>query len=232
MVHPTQGILVAESRPEICDLVVRILDGTEGLSVRGCVGELNETLAAIEAFGPEALVFGSCRGSGSETESLRGIREARPKLPVILFSPLFTPGAPAVREALALGGCTRLPCTAARYAPGTLPQLVQGSLAPWIQKVVLKPDGRQLASAAAKNFMHLEVPSPEDVRFVRELIRQRTAIALDKGREFLVHVRLAPLAKSRDFNSISELVSELRAQPFGRLHKDVIDAIEEEDAKL
>jgi chemotaxis protein methyltransferase CheR len=213
---------VAESRPEIRDLVVRILDGTDGLSVRGCVGELNETLAAIEAFGPEALVFGSCGAAGSETEALRGIRQARPELPVVLFSPLFTPGTPAVRAALALGGCTRLPCRAARYAPSTLPQLVQGSLAPWIRKVVLKPDGPQ---ATPKNFLHLEVPSEEDVRFVRDLIRQRTAIALDTGREFLVHVRLAPLARNRGFLSISQLVSELRANQFGGLHKDVIDAM-------
>jgi len=225
LVHSSQGVLVAESRPEIRELVVRILDRTKGLRVRGCVGELDETLAAIEAFGPEALVFGSCRETGSETEALRGIREARPKLPVVLFSPLFAPGTPAVREAVALGGCTRLPCTAARYAPGTLSQLVQGSLAPWIQNVVLKSGRSPVTSTAAGSFLHLEVPSEEDRRFVRDLIRQRTAIALDVRREFLVHVRLAPLAKNRGFNSISELVSDLRARPFGRLHKDVIDAM-------
>jgi chemotaxis protein methyltransferase CheR len=57
------------------------------------------------------------------------------------------------------------------------------------------------------------------------MIRERTAISLDTNREFLVHVRLAPLAKNRGFPSISALITDLRTRPFGRLHRDAIDAM-------
>lgn len=225
MLNPSHGVLVAEARSEIRDLVVRILEETSGFRVRGCRGELGNTLAAIDAFAPDALVYGSCGRADGETYVLRGIREAQPRLPVVLFSPLFVPGTRPVREAMSLGGCTRLPCTAARYAPETLGHLVSDSLAPWIQNVVLKHGLGPRLSEAEKSFLHLEVPSPDDIRFVSDLIKQRTAIALDASQEFLVHVRLAPVAKNRGFRSISELVEELRSSPFGRLHKDVIDAM-------
>ncbi len=64
-----------------------------------------------------------------------------------------------------------------------------------------------------------------DFEYIRKLVYERAAIALDEGKSYLVETRLAPLARTQGFASIEELVIQLRGKVFGRLHKAVVDAM-------
>ncbi|MCZ7527731.1 MAG: protein-glutamate O-methyltransferase CheR [Acidimicrobiia bacterium] len=62
--------------------------------------------------------------------------------------------------------------------------------------------------------------------YIRELVRNRSAIVLDPGKEYLVESRLVPLARSEGLESIADLVSELRnGSGAGRLATQVVEAM-------
>lgn len=61
--------------------------------------------------------------------------------------------------------------------------------------------------------------------YVRGLVRQRSAIVLEPGKEYLVETRLAPLAKAEGFKSIEDLVSLMQVQPNGPIVAKVIEAM-------
>lgn len=67
--------------------------------------------------------------------------------------------------------------------------------------------------------------SPADFTFVSTLVRTRSAIVLEPGKEYLVASRLLPVARESGLGSISELVSRLRAAPHGPLSTKVVDAM-------
>ena len=50
----------------------------------------------------------------------------------------------------------------------------------------------------------------QDFDFIRDLLRQRSAIVLDAGKQYLVESRLTPLVRQLNLGSIGELVNELR----------------------
>ena len=64
-----------------------------------------------------------------------------------------------------------------------------------------------------------------DFDYVRDLVRQHSAIVLDDGKEYLVEARLMPLARHEGFLSIAALVSALQKGPFNGLHEKVIEAM-------
>ena len=64
-----------------------------------------------------------------------------------------------------------------------------------------------------------------DFDFLSDLLRDRSAIVLEPGKEYLATSRLAPLAKAEGLGSIEELVSSVRANPRSRLVDQVIDAM-------
>lgn len=64
-----------------------------------------------------------------------------------------------------------------------------------------------------------------DFAYIRDLVRTRSAIVLETGKEYLVESRLEPLARKEGISSVSELVSRLKSQGFGRLHAQVIEAM-------
>ena len=209
-------LLVVEEQAGIRSLVVRALAEDGALRARGC--PLEAALAALAEFDPDAVVYGSGPSRGAESRVLREIRAKRRDLPIVLFSPRFAPGSAAVRLALSLGGCTRLPCSPARYAPDGLADLVSQSLGPWIRDVILKQ--RQGGSA-----LHMDTLSEDDAGFLRGLIREHAGIVLEPGRDLLLQVRLAPLAKIHRLASVSELVKRLRTGTFGFPHREAIDAV-------
>ena len=52
--------------------------------------------------------------------------------------------------------------------------------------------------------------APPDFDFVCQLVRRRSAIVLEPGKEYLVEARLSPLAKELGFGDPTELVAQLR----------------------
>ena len=82
--------------------------------------------------------------------------------------------------------------------------------------------GTTAAGAAAATTGAL---APEDFAYLREVVRQRSAIVLDDSKAYLVESRLVPVARRNGLGSLSELVTRLRADRAGPLHDLVVDAM-------
>jgi chemotaxis protein methyltransferase CheR len=61
--------------------------------------------------------------------------------------------------------------------------------------------------------------------YVRKLVHDYSAIALEASKDYLVESRLLPVAHQQGLTTIRELVTELRARPFGNLHTQVVEAM-------
>jgi chemotaxis protein methyltransferase CheR len=59
---------------------------------------------------------------------------------------------------------------------------------------------------------------------IRRVVRERSAIVLDDGKEYLVEARLTPIAKSHGLNNLDELSSRLTASSPG-LIEEVVEAM-------
>lgn len=70
--------------------------------------------------------------------------------------------------------------------------------------------------------MNLSAP---DFDYVTQLLLDRAAIRLNNTQEYLVRSRLEPLAKQLGLPDLSALVEQLRSQPFGELHSQVVEAM-------
>src|SRR5205814_3586563 len=64
-----------------------------------------------------------------------------------------------------------------------------------------------------------------DFEYIQELVRKRSAIVLEAGKEYLVESRLSTVARVEGFTSIDHLVAELRRSPGNGLHRKVIEAM-------
>jgi chemotaxis protein methyltransferase CheR len=64
-----------------------------------------------------------------------------------------------------------------------------------------------------------------DFDYIAQLVRQRSAIVLEPGKEYLVESRLLPIARKVGDGSVSGLVARLRAEPDDGLHHAVVDAM-------
>ena len=67
--------------------------------------------------------------------------------------------------------------------------------------------------------------SAPDFDYVTQLLLDRAAIRLNNTQEYLVRSRLEPLAKQLGLPDLSALVEQLRSQPFGELHSQVVEAM-------
>ncbi|MBI5364085.1 MAG: protein-glutamate O-methyltransferase CheR [Planctomycetes bacterium] len=70
----------------------------------------------------------------------------------------------------------------------------------------------------------MPISSP-DFSFIQTLVRERSAIVLEPGKEYLAESRLAPVARSAGLGGIGELVARLRQEPRGQLTEKVIEAM-------
>ncbi|MEO8633769.1 MAG: protein-glutamate O-methyltransferase CheR [Gemmatimonadales bacterium] len=61
--------------------------------------------------------------------------------------------------------------------------------------------------------------------FLRALVRDRSAIVLDPGKEYLVESRMLPVLRSESLASPVALVAALRAAPRGELERKVVEAM-------
>ncbi len=64
-----------------------------------------------------------------------------------------------------------------------------------------------------------------DFTYIRELLRERTAVVLREDKNYLVESCLAPLVYQYGFESLTELVAQLRAVPYSSLHQCVVEAM-------
>ena len=64
-----------------------------------------------------------------------------------------------------------------------------------------------------------------DSSYVRDLVRERSAIVLDEDKEYLLESRLAPVVRREKLGSLGDLVGRLRSEPFGALHASVVEAM-------
>ncbi len=67
--------------------------------------------------------------------------------------------------------------------------------------------------------------APADFAYVRELVRRRSAISLEAGKEYLVESRLLAMVQASGEGSLGRLVSRLRSSPEGLLHRQVVEAM-------
>ena len=74
--------------------------------------------------------------------------------------------------------------------------------------------------------IHLPEPvNGADFDFIRGLVRDNTAIALDNTKVYLVSARLLPVARDAGFQSVVALIKHLRSRPYGDLHVKAVEAI-------
>ena len=65
----------------------------------------------------------------------------------------------------------------------------------------------------------------QDFVYIRDLVRDRTAIVLEPGKEYLAETRLDPVARRAGLGSVSELVATLRKDDDPHLSEQVVDAL-------
>jgi chemotaxis protein methyltransferase CheR len=64
-----------------------------------------------------------------------------------------------------------------------------------------------------------------EFNFIRTLVRERSAIVLEPGKEYLVESRLAAVARDAGYASVEQVIAELRARGCTTLQKQVIEAM-------
>jgi chemotaxis protein methyltransferase CheR len=62
-------------------------------------------------------------------------------------------------------------------------------------------------------------------QWVRDLVRTRSAVMIDEGKETLVEARLLPLAHREGFRDPERFVQSLRSRPAGALHESIVEAL-------
>jgi chemotaxis protein methyltransferase CheR len=67
--------------------------------------------------------------------------------------------------------------------------------------------------------------SDADFEYVRKLVREKSAIVLEDGKQYLVESRLTALARREGMDSYQEVVRRLRASPIGPLQSLVIESM-------
>jgi len=65
----------------------------------------------------------------------------------------------------------------------------------------------------------------QDFEYVCRLVRDRSALVLEPGKEYLVETRLLPIARQLQLGSVGELIGQLRAGPDNGLHTRVVEAM-------
>ncbi len=70
-----------------------------------------------------------------------------------------------------------------------------------------------------------ETMTSADFNYVRDLMRDQSALTLEPGKEYLLESRLEPLAKTEGFPGYQQLVRRLRTGPVTDLHRKVVEAM-------
>jgi len=65
----------------------------------------------------------------------------------------------------------------------------------------------------------------DDILYLRNLVRENSAIVIEVGKEYLFETRLAPLIRQEGINSLEALVDKIRSEPYNGLHQNVVEAM-------
>ncbi len=68
-------------------------------------------------------------------------------------------------------------------------------------------------------------PSPDSMKYLRDLVRRRSAIVIEADKDYLLESRLNPVARTNALASIDELVKKVRANESSPLTHAVIEAM-------
>jgi chemotaxis protein methyltransferase CheR len=69
------------------------------------------------------------------------------------------------------------------------------------------------------------VVTAEDFAFVANLLRERCALVLEPGKEYLIKARLTPVAQRNSFASIPQLIDRIRRDGHQSLASEVVEAM-------
>jgi len=67
--------------------------------------------------------------------------------------------------------------------------------------------------------------NPVDFDYISKIVREQSAIVLEKGKEYLVEARLTPLVSSENLESIPELVKKMKSDASGNTITKVVEAM-------
>jgi chemotaxis protein methyltransferase CheR len=67
--------------------------------------------------------------------------------------------------------------------------------------------------------------NPADFAYLRQVVRDRSAIVLDESKDYLVENRLRPIMREHKVDSLRGVVERMRREPHGALASAVIDAM-------
>jgi chemotaxis protein methyltransferase CheR len=67
--------------------------------------------------------------------------------------------------------------------------------------------------------------APAEFEYLRKMLRDRAAIALEADKHYLAESRLAPLLVHEKLPSVQRLLEKLRAEPSGPLQRKILDAM-------
>ncbi len=67
--------------------------------------------------------------------------------------------------------------------------------------------------------------TPRDFEYIQTLVRERSAIQLEAGKEYLAESRLAPIVRSLGLSTLGDLIGKLRSEPAGALTSRVVEAM-------
>jgi chemotaxis protein methyltransferase CheR len=67
--------------------------------------------------------------------------------------------------------------------------------------------------------------SPENFEYIRRLLQQYSAIALAANKQYLVEIRLLPVARREKLDGVDALIDKLRMSPSKRLLQEVVEAL-------
>lgn len=66
---------------------------------------------------------------------------------------------------------------------------------------------------------------PQDFEIISSMVRERSAIVLETGKEYLVESRLVPIAQAHGIRDLHQLAAAMKSSPNSPLVTDVIDAM-------
>lgn len=214
-------ILLAESEPPLRALLENCLGGGSGASVRACEGRLEAILASLDEALPDVVVLGNFATPGAELQALREIRSTLRELPIVLFGKDYGPTSAAVGEGRRLGGVSRVGWPARASNVAELQEAVEGALVEHVFRFAPPP----AEPPAPPSDTLVEPLDPDDIDYVRSLVQRVSGLRLGTERDFLVQVRLTPLAWANGFPSVKELVAAMRGKRGGDLRREAIEAI-------